>query len=71
MAIDYERMERKEMLIGAVSMDLQALHDIAPEAHDVIVKLSRDISHIINVYMLGNVDHQNKNDLFAHHFEEK
>lgn len=71
MAIDYERLERKEMLIGAISKDLQALHDIAPEAHDEIVTLSRDISHIINVYMLGNVDHQNKNDLFTHHFEEK
>lgn len=71
MAIDYERMERKQMLIGAVSKDLRALHAKAPEAHDEIVKLSRDVSHIINVYMLGNVDHQNKNDLFAHYFEEK
>ena len=71
MAIDYEKLERKEMLIGAISKDLQALHAKAPEAHDEIVRLSRDISHIINIYMLGNVDHQNKNDLFAHYFEEK
>ncbi len=71
MAIDYERRERKQMLIGMVSKDLQALHAKAPGAHDEIVKLSRDVSHIINIYMLGNVDHQNKNDLFAHHFEEK
>lgn len=64
MAVDYERMEHKKMLIKAVSKDLQALHVKAPEAHDEIVRLSRDVSHIINVYMLGNENHQNKNDLF-------
>lgn len=60
-----------QKMIEMISKDLQALYVKAPEAHDEIVKLSRDISHIINVYMLGNVDHQNKNDLFSHHFEEK
>ena len=68
MSINYERLERKEMLIGAVSKDLQALHDKAPEAHEEIVRLSRDISHIINVYMLGNTDH--KNDLFEHRLKK-
>lgn len=61
---NYESMAVKQTLIGAVSLDLKALHQKAPEAHDEIVKLSRDVSHIINVYMLGNTDHQNKNDLF-------
>lgn len=70
MAVDYERMERKQMLIGAVSKDLQALHVKAPEAHDEIVRLSRDVSHIINVYMLGHTDHVNKNDLFEKRLEE-
>lgn len=68
---NYELQGRKQMMIGMISKDLQALHAKAPEAHDEIVRLSRDISHIINVYMLGNTDHQNKNNLFAHHFEEK
>lgn len=53
-----------QLMIGMISKDLQALHAKAPEAHDEIVKLSKDVSHIINVYMLGNRDHQNKNDLF-------
>lgn len=61
---NYESMNAKQTLIGAISLDLKALHQKAPEAHDEIVKLSRDVSHIINVYMLGNTDHQNKNDLF-------
>lgn len=61
---NYESMAVKQTLIGAISLDLKALHQKAPEAHDEIVKLSRDVSHIINVYMLGNTDHQNKNDLF-------
>lgn len=60
-----------QKMIGMISKDLQAVYTKAPEAHDEIVKLSRDVSHIINVCMLGNEDHQNKNDLFAHHFEEK
>ena len=59
--INYERKEHKQMLVGMISKDLQALHAKAPEAHDEIVRLSRDISHIINVYMLGNTDHKNKN----------
>lgn len=67
MAINYER---KMMLIGAVSKDLEALHIKAPEAHEEIVKLSRDISHIINVYMLGNTEHENKNNLFEHRLEK-
>ena len=61
---NYESMAVKQTLIGAISLDLKTLHQKAPEAHDEIVKLSRDVSHIINVYMLGNTDHQNKNDLF-------
>lgn len=61
---NYESMAVKQTLIGAISLDLKALHQKAPEAHDEIVKLSRDVSHIINVYMLDNTDHQNKNDLF-------
>lgn len=61
---NYESIAVKQTLIGAISLDLKALHQKAPEAHDEIVKLSRDVSHIINVYMLGNTDHQNKNDLF-------
>ena len=61
---NYELKGRKQMMIGMISKDLQALHAKAPEAHDEIVKLSRDISHIINVYMLGNTDYKNKNDLF-------
>lgn len=61
---NYESKAVKQTLIGAISLDLKALHQKAPEAHDEIVKLSRDVSHIINVYMLGNTDHQNKNDLF-------
>lgn len=68
---NYELQVRKQTMIGMISKDLQALHAKAPEAHDEIVRLSRDVSHIINVYMLGNTDHQNKNNLFAHHFEEK
>lgn len=68
---NYELQGRKQMMIGMISKDLQALHAKAPEAHDEIVRLSRDISHIINVYMLGNTEHQNKNDLFGHYFEEK
>lgn len=68
---NYELQGRKQMMIGMISKDLQALHAKAPEAHDEIVRLSRDISHVINVYMLGNTEHQNKNDLFAHYFEEK
>lgn len=70
MAINYERKERKMMLIGAVSKDLEALHKKAPEAHEEIVKLSRDISHIINIYMLGNTEHENKNNLFEHRLEK-
>ena len=70
MAINYERKERKMMLIGAVSKDLEALHNKEPEAHEEIVKLSRDISHIINVYMLGNTEHENKNNLFEHRLEK-
>lgn len=70
MAVNYERKERKMMLIGAVSKDLEALHNKAPEAHEEIVKLSRDISHIINVYMLGNTEHENKNNLFEHRLEK-
>lgn len=61
---NYELQGRKRLMIGKISKDLQALHAKAPEAHDEIVRLSRDISHIINVYMLGNTEHQNKNDLF-------
>lgn len=67
--INYERKERKQMLVGMISKDLQALHAKAPEAHDEIVRLSRDISHIINVYMLGNTDHKNKN-LFETRLQE-
>lgn len=58
---NYERKERKFMMIGKISKDLQRLHAKAPEAHDEIVTLSRDISHIINVYMLGNIEHRNRN----------
>lgn len=67
---NYELQGRKQMMIGMISKDLQALHAKAPEAHDEIVQLSRDISHIINVYMLGNTDHQNKNDLFEARLQE-
>ena len=67
---NYELQGRKQMMIGMISKDLQALHAKAPEAHDEIVRLSRDISHIINVYMLGNTDHQNKNDLFERRLQK-
>lgn len=66
---NYELQGRKQMMIGMISKDLQALHAKAPEAHDEIVRLSRDISHIINVYMLGNTDHKNKN-LFEARLQE-
>ena len=69
MAIDYERKERKFMMIGMISKDLQRLHAKAPEAHNEIVTLSRDISRIINIYMLGNTDHKNKN-LFEARLQE-
>ena len=67
---NYELQGRKQMMIGMISKDLQALHAKAPEAHDEIVRLSRDISHIINVYMLGNTDHKNKN-LFEARLQEE
>lgn len=57
----------KQQLINAISKDLDDLHRKAPEAHDEIVRLSRDVSHIINVYVLGNSDHQNKNNMFEEH----
>lgn len=60
----------KQVMIGMISKDLRALHDKAPEAHEEIVRLSRDISHIVNVYMLGNLEHQNKNNLFAKHVND-
>ena len=59
----------KQVMVGMISKDLQALHAKAPQAHDEIVRLSRDISHIINVYMLGNTEHQNKN-LFEARLQE-
>ena len=68
--VNYESKGRKQTMIGMISKDLQALHAKAPEAHDEIVRLSRDISHIINVYMLGNTEHQNKNDLFEARLQE-
>lgn len=68
--MNYESKGRKQTMIGMISKDLQALHAKAPEAHDEIVRLSRDISHIINVYMLGNTEHQNKNDLFEARLQE-
>lgn len=67
---NYELQGRKQMMIGMISKDLQALHAKAPEAHDEIVRLSRDIGHVINVYMLGNTEHQNKNDLFEARLQE-
>lgn len=68
---NYELEGRKLILIGKVSKGLQAVHEKAPEAHEEIVRLSRDISHIINVYMLGNVDHKNKDDLFEPRLRKK
>lgn len=42
----------KQALVGMISKDLQRLNEIAPNAHDEILKLSEDISQIINEYML-------------------
>ena len=53
--------EHKQKMIDIISKDLQKLHEKAPEAHDEISALSSDISHIMNVYMLQNADHKNRN----------
>lgn len=60
----------KQIEIGRISKGLQKIHAKCPEAHDEIVELSRDISHVINVCMLGNTDHKRKDNMFEHRLEK-
>lgn len=53
---------RKQTLVGMISKDLQHLNEIAPNAHNEILKLSEDISQIINEYMLDG--HSTKKNIF-------
>lgn len=54
----------KQKLIGMISKDLQRLKEAAPNAHDEILTLSKDISQIINKYMLDDQHYPHKENIF-------
>ena len=60
----------KQKMIGTICEDLRDLHAKCPEAHDEIVKLSKHITHIVNVSMLGNTDHTMTDNIFEKYLEQ-
>jgi hypothetical protein len=40
-----------QLMVGMITQDLESLHDKAPEAHEEIVKLTKDVSKLICRYM--------------------
>lgn len=60
-------LARKQVMVGRVHKDLEAILEKAPETRDEIVKLSMDVSRIINVYMLD--EPESRKNLFGKIFK--
>lgn len=60
-------LARKQVMVGRVHKDLEAILEKTPETRDEIVKLSMDVSRIINVYMLD--EPESRKNLFGKIFK--
>lgn len=54
-------MGHKQMMIGRISKDLVAIASASPETMKEVLQLSKDISLIINEYVLNDETNRTKN----------
>lgn len=56
-----ESIGHKQMMIGRISKDLVAIASASPETMKEVLQLSKDISLIINEYVLNDETNRTKN----------